>query len=87
MKSTDLGALKPAIRSRAQAITASGSGRRAGVGHDDGLHRLAPARVRHADHRGVGDARAAQDRVLHLGRVDVLAAETIMSFTRSWTKM
>src|SRR3990172_6441002 len=42
--------------------------------HHDGARRLAPARVRHPDHGGLGDAgMAIQDR-LHLGRVDVLPA-------------
>ena len=46
----------------------------AGPGHADGLHRLAPGGVGHADHGHVGDIGMAVNGALHLGRVDVLAA-------------
>src|SRR5712691_9531308 len=41
---------------------------------DDGFDRLAPPVVRHADDRDVGDGRMVGQRILDLGRVDVLAA-------------
>ena len=72
--STLLGTLKPAMRSRAQAITLAGSTRVAGPRHAHRLHRLAPGGVGHADHRHVGHVGVAVDRALDLGRVDVLAA-------------
>ena len=40
--------------------------------HDDRLHGLHPDVVGHADHRAVGDGRMGADRVLDLGRIDVL---------------
>src|SRR5919197_2605327 len=42
--------------------------------HDEGDHALAPPRVRLADDRDVGDVRMPREHVLHLHRVDVLAA-------------
>src|SRR4029077_16310810 len=46
----------------------------AALGHDDGMHPLAPALVGHADHRDFGHALHQRDRILDLGRIDVLAA-------------
>ena len=60
---------------RAQELDDLGGARlRAGLEHHAGLHRLAPLRVGHADHRAVGDRRVLHQRVLDLGRIDVLAA-------------
>ena len=50
------------------------SGRRPGVRTTIGLDRLAPAVVGHADDGGIGHRRVGEQGVLHLGRVDVLAA-------------
>ncbi|MNM90031.1 hypothetical protein D3C81_1022770 [compost metagenome] len=38
------------------------------------MHGLAPFLVRNADNGGLRDSRMARQRVLHLGRIDVLAA-------------
>jgi len=42
-----------------------------------------PPFVGHADDGDVGDGRMAEQGALDLGGIDVLAADTIMSFTRS----
>src|SRR6185437_5098004 len=47
---------------------------RAGAQHDDGVHALAPLGVGDADDGALGHGRVAGHGVLHLGRVDVLAA-------------
>src|SRR5690606_25336019 len=49
---------------------------RAGLGHHDRRHRFAPGVVRHADDRDLGHRGMAVDRVLDLGRIDVLRART-----------
>jgi hypothetical protein len=41
---------------------------------DDRLDRLAPALVGHGDHRAIGDRGMSEQRVLNLGRIDVLGA-------------
>src|SRR5690348_4946304 len=46
----------------------------AGLQHDLGVDGLAPLWVRHAEHRQLQHCRVAGERILDLGRVDVLAA-------------
>ena len=48
--------------------------RGAGRLHHDGLDRLTPLLVGHADDGSVGDTRMGQQRVLHLCWIDVLPA-------------
>ena len=45
-----------------------------GAGHDDGVDGLAPALVGHAEHGRLEHGRVAEQHVLDLGAVDVLAA-------------
>ena len=47
---------------------------RAALQHDDRTAALAPAFVRHTDHRGFGDVGQLIQNVLDLGRVPVFAA-------------
>ncbi len=73
-KTTDFGILYLAIRPSRNASSSAGVDRRALAEHHDRAADLAPVLVRHADHRALGDGRMLVQRVLHLGRVDVLAA-------------
>ena len=65
-------AREPLARVGDDARRRVGSG--AGPQHHDGLHRLAPALVRARRSPPRRHARMARERVLHLGRIDVLAA-------------
>jgi hypothetical protein len=54
-----------------------------GRGLDERDADLAPARIGHAEHRGLADAVDREDRRLHLRRVDVLAAALVHLFGAS----
>ena len=73
-KSTDFGVLKLAMRAPRPGDDVGRVPPRSGLQDDDRLHRFAPGVVGDADHRRVGDRRMTEERVLDLGRIDVLAA-------------
>jgi len=52
------------VRCRGQAL----------LKYDEGLDRLAPALVGHADDRGVGDGGMLEKDILDFARVDILTA-------------
>ena len=72
--STEVGHLKCARCPRQNASSSASVSVVPGLQHDERLRRLAPLLVRHADHRAFEHRRVLVERVLDLGRADVLAA-------------
>ena len=76
-KSSDFGACTEPLASLTRAISSSRSAStllHAGLQHHQRLHGLAPALVRHADHRDLRHRRVRRDHVLDLAREHVEAA-------------